>query len=91
VKPGRFGSSLDQTGWSIQSDSIDLGAGTVSITSGGSELPVTVTELPGGYGSKYALNITPDGWETTAGQTYSVSVTGTSTPVSYDIDVVDCE
>jgi len=90
VKPGRFGGSLDDVGWSIQSDSIDLGAGTVTITSGGEDRPVVVTELPGGYGSRYALNIQPDGWTTTAGQTYAVSVSGTSTSISYEVEVVDC-
>ncbi|HTQ02287.1 MAG TPA: hypothetical protein VMI54_00470 [Polyangiaceae bacterium] len=90
VKPGRFGGSLDSTGWSIQSDKIKLDAATVTVTSGGSSLPVTLTMLPGGYGSNYALSIVPSGWQTTAGQTYSVSVAGTSTPISYDVNVVDC-
>jgi hypothetical protein len=90
VKAGRFGASLDDTGWSIQSDSIDLGGGSVSVSSGGEELPVTVTELPGGYGSRYALSIVPDGWTTQAGNTYAVSVSGTSMPVSYEVTVVDC-
>ncbi len=90
VKPGRFGGSLDSTGWSIQSDKIKLDTATVTVTSSGNPLPVTVTLLPGGYGSNYALSIVPDGWQTTAGQTYSVSVSGTSTPISYDVNVVDC-
>ena len=90
VKPGRFGGSLDEVGWSIQSDSIDLNAGTVTVTSGGQDMPVNVAELPGGYGSRYALNIQPEGWTTTAGQTYAVSVSGTSTSISYEVQVVDC-
>ena len=90
VKPGRFGGSLDDVGWSIQSDSVDLGAGTLTITAGGADMPVTVAELPGGYGSKYALNIQPDGWTTTAGQTYTVTLSGASVPISYDVQVVDC-
>lgn len=91
VKPGRFGDSLDATGWSIQSDKIKLDdTVTVSVTSGGSPLAVNVTVLPGGYGSSYALSIVPDGWQTTAGQTYSVSVSGASMPISYDVNVVDC-
>jgi hypothetical protein len=30
------------------------------------------------------------GWDTTAGQTYAVSVTGISTPISYEVQVVSC-
>lgn len=90
IKPGRFGGSLDATGWSIQSDKIKLDTATVTVTSGGSPLAVTVTMLPGGYGSNYALSIVPNGWQTTAGQTYSVSVAGTSSPIAYDVQIVDC-
>jgi len=89
IHASRFGGSLDETGWSLQSDSIDLAAGTVTITSGGSELAVTVTELPGGYGSRYALSIVPDGWTTAVG-TYTVTLSGASMPVTYDVDIVDC-
>jgi hypothetical protein len=90
VAPNRFGDTLDEVGWSIQSDSINLKDATVTITSGGMDMPVMVNELPGGYGSRYALRIAPDGWTTTAGQTYSVSVSGTSTPIAYEVTVVDC-
>jgi len=90
IKPGRFGGSLGTVGYSIQSDSIDLAAGTLTITSGGEELPVMVMELPGGYGSRYALNIQPDGWEMEAGNTYTVTLSGASMPITYDIAVVDC-
>jgi hypothetical protein len=90
IKPGRFGGTLGEVGYSIQSDSIDLAAGTLTITSGGEDLPVMVMELPGGYGSRYALNIQPDGWEMEAGKTYTVTLSGASTPITYDIEVVDC-
>jgi hypothetical protein len=30
------------------------------------------------------------GWNVAAGQTYSVSVTGVSMPISYDVQFVDC-
>jgi uncharacterized protein YkwD len=91
VAPSRFGDTLDEVGWSLQSDSIELEGATVTVTSGGADMPVTVYDLPGGYGSRYAIRIVPDGWTTTAGQTYGVSVTGTSTPISYDVNAVDCE
>jgi hypothetical protein len=88
-----FGStwaSMDQTGWSLQSDTVDLKSAQVSITSGGMNLPVTVTQLGSGYGSKFAISMIPMGWKAAAGTTYSVAVTGASMPISYDVAVVDC-
>jgi uncharacterized protein YkwD len=82
--------SVDQTGWTIQSDSIDLGSADVTITDGGNDKPVSVASLAGGYGSTYAIKITPQGWTTEAGHTYSVSVSGVSQPIAYDVSVVDC-
>jgi hypothetical protein len=90
VAPNRFGDTLDETGWSIQSDSIDLKSAVVTITSDGADLPVDVMQLPGGYGSRYAIRIAPNGWSMAAGKTYSVSVSGTSTPIAYDVIVADC-
>lgn len=89
IKASRFGGSLNDTGFSIQSDSIDLGAGTLTITQDGMDLAVTVDELQSGYGSRYALRILPDGWEMAAG-TYTVTLSGASMPITYDINVVDC-
>jgi hypothetical protein len=82
--------TLDEAGWSIQSDSIDLGSGTVSVTSGGTTLDVEVEELPGGYGSRYAIRIVPSGWTSEVGATYHVSVTGVDEPIEYDVTIVDC-
>lgn len=84
-------SDVDSTGWSVQSDSINLNGATVTITSGGDTLPVSVTNLLGGYGSAYAIRIVPQGWSSQAGSTYRVSVTGIGTPIEYDVSMVDCE
>jgi hypothetical protein len=81
---------VDSTGWTIQSDSISLSGAQVTITDGGTNRPVTVTNLQSGYGSKYAINMKPQGWTSQAGHTYSVSVTGISQPISYDVQVVAC-
>jgi len=83
-------SSLDDTGWTVQSDGINLQGASVTVTSDGENLPVTVTQLLDRYGARYALRFNPDGWETEAGRTYSVSVTGIQTEISYDVSVVDC-
>jgi hypothetical protein len=44
-------SSLSDTGWSIQSEDIDLSSSQVTVTSGGQNLAVTTTPLTGNYGS----------------------------------------
>jgi hypothetical protein len=53
--------------------------------------PVQVTSLSSGYGPQYAIRFNPQGWTTQAGTTYHVEVTGISTPISYDVEVVSCE
>ncbi|PKN46659.1 MAG: hypothetical protein CVU59_05415 [Deltaproteobacteria bacterium HGW-Deltaproteobacteria-17] len=84
-------SSIDQTGWTLQSDSINLGSAAVTITMDGStNRPVTITHLGANYGSSYAISMIPQGWTTQAGHTYHVSVTGVTPAISYDVEVVDC-
>lgn len=86
---GAFFAKLDQTGWSIQSDSIDVNSADVTVTSDGADLAVNVTSLLPGYGSQYAISIIPSGWTAAAGKTYHVAVSGTD--IEYDVEVVDCE
>jgi hypothetical protein len=80
----------DTSGWSIQSDTINVNTGTVTITDGGQSLAVTTTSLPGGYGSRYAIRMVPSGWTSQAGHSYTVTVAGVTPAVSYTIDVVSC-
>jgi hypothetical protein len=81
---------IDQTGWTIQSSSINLGGASVTITDAGNNRPVAVTSLGNNYGSTYAIRMVPQGWTTEAGHTYSVSVTGVSQPINYAVEVVSC-
>ena len=83
-------SSLDSTGWTLQSDSISLSGAKVSITDGGTDRPVTVTTLGANYGSSYAIRMLPKGWTAQAGHTYHVSVTGVSPAITYDVKMVAC-
>jgi len=87
--PGR-GQSYSDTGWSIQSEDIDLGDATVTVTSGGTDLAVDVSNLTGNYGSTEGIRIVPNGWEPEAGQTYAVAVAGVTPPIAYEIQIVDC-
>jgi hypothetical protein len=83
--------SVDTTGWTVQSDSINLANAQVTVTVDGAAQPVTVTQLGGGYGSRYAIRFNPMGWTTQAGKMYAVSVTGVPTPISYQVQVVSCD
>lgn len=78
----------DSTGWTIQSDSISLSGKQVTVVENGQSRPVTVSNLSSGYGSKYAIKLTPIGWQMKANSTYTVKVSGTN--IVYDIDAVDC-
>ena len=82
--------SLDTAGWTIQSDSIDLATATITVSDAGQDRPVTVSVLPANYGSRYAIKILPNGWTSQAGHTYAVSAQGTSMPIAYSVEVVDC-
>ena len=88
---GNWVQSLDSTGWTVQSDTVNLGSATVTVTSDGMDMPVTVTQLMPGYGSRYAFRFNPMGWKTTAGKTYTVEVNGAPMPIKYDVEVVDCQ
>jgi hypothetical protein len=65
---------------------------SVTVTDNSTSLPVTVTQLLGGYGSSYAIRFNPSGWTSTAGHTYQVTVTapGLASPISYAVEVVTC-
>jgi hypothetical protein len=55
------------------------------------DMPVSVTQLQSGYGSRYAFRFNPTGWKTTAGKTYTVEVGGAAMPIKYDVQIVDCK
>jgi len=79
---------VDTTGWTIQSDTLNVNAGTVTVLDNGQPAAVTQTSLGADYGSKYAIRFLPSGWKTQAGHTYDVAVSGTT--ISYQLQVLDC-
>lgn len=91
VDPLPFGDDLNLTGWSIQSDALDLSSAQVEITEGGTARPVAITVLGANYGSASAISMVPQGWTAQAGSTYHVEVSGVGTPISYDVEFVDCD
>jgi hypothetical protein len=82
--------SLDDTGWTVQSDSINLSSASVTVKQDGTTRSVDVRSLAGGYGSSYAISIIPDGFTTKLGSTYEVEVIAGSTTIAYEFTVVDC-
>jgi uncharacterized protein YkwD len=87
---GARGGGVDTTGWSLQSDTINLATAQVTVTMDGVAQPVTVTQLLTGYGSKYAIRFNATGWTIQAGKTYSVAVSGVTPVITYDVQVVAC-
>ncbi len=82
--------SVDQTGWTVQSDTIDLSAAGVSVSVGGVDQPVTVNVLGKNFGSSHAVRFVPKGWTVEPGKTYDVALSGVAQPISYSVQIVDC-
>ncbi len=86
--------SIDRTGWTLQTYSTadNLTNATVTVTDNGVNMPVTVTPLGANYGSRSAVRWVPMGWVSTAGHSYTVTVTSETmtTPITYTVDVVSC-
>ena len=83
-------SDVDKTGWSVQSDDIELGGATVSVKEGGADRPVAVNVLGQGYGSTHAIRFVPQGWAVQAGKTYDVTLGNVAQPIAYSVTIVDC-
>jgi hypothetical protein len=86
----RTGGNVDSTGWSVQSDGINLAGAQVTVTVDGAAQPVTVTQLDANYGSRYAIRFNPMGWTTQAGKTYAVAIANVPTAISYSVEILDC-
>ena len=81
-------SSVDEAGWSVQSDSIDVTNAQVTVTESGVNKPVAVNGLGNFYGSMYAVRFVPQGWAVEVGKTYDVALSVGG--IAYSVTVVDC-
>ena len=81
---------VDQTGWTVQSDSVDLSGATVSVSVDGVDKPVAVNVLGKNYGSAHAVRFVPQGWTVAPGETYDVELGGVAQPIAYSVEIVDC-
>jgi hypothetical protein len=86
----RNAGSLNGTGWSIQSETIDLSSAIVRVSENGIDLPVATFHLQNGFGSEFAIRFTPSGWAPLPGRRYDVRVTGVAPEISYSVEVVEC-
>ena len=82
--------SLDSSGWSVQSDSIDFSRAAVAVSDTGVNLPVSTFQLSNAFGSAFAIGFTPLGWSAQPSHTYDVRVTGVTPEINYAVEVVNC-
>lgn len=96
IRPHAKYGSIDETGWSIHSDTLDFAAAKVVVKAGSKELAIKLRTLTAGGGSKQAIAFVPDGWQSEAGQTYEVTVSGATkdgkaNDFFYFVQILDCE
>jgi hypothetical protein len=83
------GSSLDATGWTVNSDRIDLNSAQVDVQDGAQSVGVDV-QPPPLAGASYQVVFSPRGWQTQAGHTYAVAVSASGQTINYQVEVVSC-
>ncbi|HEX9622485.1 MAG TPA: hypothetical protein VF989_20215 [Polyangiaceae bacterium] len=88
---GGGNTTLSDTGWSVQSEDIDVREAEITVSSAAGELAVDTEPLEGNYGFTDGIRIVPNAWDVEAGQTYAVSLSGLGTPIAYEFTLVDCE
>lgn len=81
-------SNVDEAGWTVQSDGIDVGKAQVTVTENGVDKPVKVNALGMYFGAQYAVRFVPQGWQVAIGSTYEVKL---SVGIEYSVTIVDCE
>lgn len=79
---------VDATGWTVQSDGVDVSGAQVTVTEGGVNKPVAVNGLGANYGSASAVRFVPQGWSVEVGKTYDVALSVGG--IQYSVTVVDC-
>lgn len=82
-------SSMDTTGWSIQSDTIDFAGKDITVTADGADKPVDIAQLLKNFGARHTVKITPKGWKMQSGVKYQVKVAGTE--IDYSFTTTSCK
>lgn len=81
--------SMDKTGWSIQSDTIDFAGKDITVTEDGKDKPVDIAQLMKNFGARHTVKITPKGWTMQSGVKYQVKVAGTE--IDYSFTTTSCK
>lgn len=81
---------LDTAGWTVQSTKNDLADATITVSLDGKDLPVMVSHLTDGQGSRTAIRFVPQGWATEAGRTYAVAVIGSAARLEFAVNPIAC-
>ncbi len=82
--------SLDDTGWTVQSDTLDLDGAEVRVWEDGVARTVRTWTLAENYGSRSAIAFAPVGWRAQAGRDYAVNVSGPGVDIRYEVRLKDC-
>jgi hypothetical protein len=82
----------DETGWSIQSDSMNMNEAFITVvrTDDNQDMPITQRRLEAQGGAAHGQAFVPDGWSPQAGDTYLISMAGVRQPLEYEVRFVDC-
>lgn len=81
--------SMDSTGWTIQSDTIAFSGKTITVKGNGKALDVSTMDLLPDFGARNAVKITPKGWKMKSGTRYEVEVEGTQ--IKYTFEATTCK
>jgi len=81
---------LDDTGWTVQSDTLNLDGAEVRVWDDGVARTVRTWSLAENYGSRSAIAFAPVGWRAEAGHDYAVNVTGPGVDIRYGVRLTDC-
>ena len=78
--------SVDRTGWTVQSSSLDFDGASIEVRVDGEPRPISVTPLERTMGSLTAVRFLPQGWSAEPGRRYDVRV---AKERSADADAID--
>ena len=82
---------LNETGWTVQSDTLDLTGAKVEVWEDGTYMPVFEWTLAPLFGSVSAVAFRPEGWTPRAGSRISVLVTAGAEQIWYEVDLLGCD
>jgi hypothetical protein len=80
----------DETGWTLQSSTLDLDGARVEVRLDGSPRPLKITPLEQTLGSFTAIRFVPDGWSTESGKRYDVHAEKEGVAIDFAVEPREC-